>query len=74
MAGESPFVYISPLLLEQEAQGRIHSISHCHLPKGELRYGEVPSSKWRSLSGVQLLGSNGITSGGEKISCVYNTV
>ena len=53
MVGDSPFVSISPLHLEQEAKGRIHSVSHWHLPTGELWHGEAPSSTWRSVSGCK---------------------
>jgi hypothetical protein len=57
MLDDSPFVSISPLLLEQETQGRIHSISHWHLPKGELCHGgsallKMAVPKWVYSYGV----------------------
>ena len=42
MVGDSPFAWISPLHLEQEAQGRIHSMSHWHLPTGNSGTGKLP--------------------------------
>ena len=64
--GDSPFVSISPLHLEQETQGRIHSISHWNLSTGELWRGEASSSTWRLKVSVKIRDRNGITAGGEK--------
>ena len=74
MVGDSPFVSISPLHLEREAQGRIHSISHWHLPTGELAMGSALTQHGGMKVAVKTRDCNGITSGGEKICCVYGTV